>query len=314
MVAPITEDLMRGIGARLAGTYVDLDGGAGNQCWDSAMWINEKFFGLPRINTWNPPGKAGRWPGWAGNLVDCFPQSDSIGAAYQLLPPGTPGLPGDTVVWGTDNQLWYPKTHVATLVSDGGNGWGYFLSQNSSMARPDLPGYSPDSTGPVIFQTLPFAGCIGIIRPRTTGGSGSINFDSITTTSAEEDDMALTDEQLTRLANVVADTIMTRPITQPNGVVTNLKSVVSEFRGHVTDTIPASILNREIPRGGTMGGKTSLGAMVGWNDEHVIQTIAAVAASAANDSASIDQIKEAVKQAVSESVVKVDVHIEGAAN
>lgn len=156
---------MRGIAAQLVNKYVNVDGAAGNQCWDSATYINEEFFGLPRINTFGP----GRWPGWAGNMVDAFPQSAAVAAAYELVSPDRPCQPGDTLVWGTDNPAWYPKTHVATCVMDPLNGWPLCLSQNSSMARPDLPGYSDESTGPIILQSLPKAGLIGIIRPRVGG-------------------------------------------------------------------------------------------------------------------------------------------------
>ncbi len=169
--AAITAGLMSSIAAEVIGTYKDIDGAAGDQCWDSVNYINMHYFGLPRIDTYGG-GKAGRWPGWAGNMVDCFPQNDAVAAAYDLLPPGTPGLPGDTYVWGDSNQLWYPKTHTATLLWDLGNGWGQFLSQNSSAAQPWLSGYSDESTGPIIEQTLPLAGLIGIIRPRISGGLG----------------------------------------------------------------------------------------------------------------------------------------------
>ncbi|WP_028265944.1 hypothetical protein [Arthrobacter sp. MA-N2] len=200
MVAPITEDLMRSIGAQITDTYIDVDGAAGNQCWDSATYINEHFFGLPRINCFG----AGRWPGWAGNMVDAFPQSAAVAAAYVLLPPGTPGMAGDTFVWGDENKLWYPSTHVATLIRDNGNNWGQFLSQNSSAGRPWLPGYSQESTGPVIEQTLPFAGCIGIIRPRTSGG---INYAS-TNAAPQEDELSQNEVlQIQGFTNSVIDQV-----------------------------------------------------------------------------------------------------------
>lgn len=73
-----------------------------------------------------------------------------------------------------------------------------------------------------------------------------------------------------------------------------------------------AVLNRPIASAGAMKGRqTSLGLMVAWNDDHVIQTLAAVAASAASDGATVDEIKDAVKASIAESVVKVDVTVAG---
>jgi len=151
--------------------------GYGAQCWDlAAHW--SKFLGLPVINT---GGDGGRWPGWAGNMVDCFPQTAEIAAAYELIGPDQPGEPGDIPVWG-DSYDWYPKTHVAVLVRDTRNGWLTCMSQNSTPSRGDNP-YPNWSTGPTTLQTLPKAGLIGFIRPRT-----GINYQDATITPVQEDD------------------------------------------------------------------------------------------------------------------------------
>ncbi|CAH0231552.1 hypothetical protein SRABI26_02662 [Arthrobacter sp. Bi26] len=42
------------------------------------------------------------------------------------------------------------------------------ISQNSSAARPWLPGYSTESTGPTILQHLTKRGLLGYLRPRVT--------------------------------------------------------------------------------------------------------------------------------------------------
>ncbi|MEJ1195088.1 hypothetical protein [Pseudarthrobacter sp. CCNWLW207] len=179
----ITEQQMMQLVLTLNGTYTNVDGAFGNQCWDSTARIAQ-LLNLPVINT----GGDGRWPGWAGNMVDAFPQSPEIAAAYELLPPEATVMPGDTLVWGDSNQVWYPKTHVANAVKqETGNGWLLCLSQNSSAARPDLPGYDLDSTGPIILQHLPKKGLIGIIRPR----GGTITLASAIITALEEAGMAL---------------------------------------------------------------------------------------------------------------------------
>jgi hypothetical protein len=168
MIASITEERMRQIGIALDHIYVDIDNAWGNQCWDAANYINS-IFGLPRINTGNTAEKSGRWPGWAGNMVDCFPQTAEIAAAFELVAPNHRVLPGDTLVWSDANRVWFPSTHVANAVVEVGD-WVLTLSQNSSLGRPDLPGYSTYSSGPIIFQSLPKAGLLGIVRPRTSTG------------------------------------------------------------------------------------------------------------------------------------------------
>ncbi len=179
----ITEQQMNELAANVNNVYLHMDNAFGGQCWDSAAWI-QNHFGLPVINT----GGNGRWPGWAGNMVDAFPQSSAIAAAYELVSPDAQAQPGDTLVWGDSYPQWYPKTHVATAVKDKLNGWILCLSQNSSAPRPDLPGYSPDASGPTIIQLLPKRGLIGIIRPRS-----GLDYSGNIITTSEEDDMGHVD-------------------------------------------------------------------------------------------------------------------------
>ena len=202
MIATITEQRMRELAAQLQNTYVNFDGSYGNQCWDSAVYINS-LFGLPVINTGNTSEKSGRWPGWAGNMVDCFPQTAAIAEAYELVAPDQPVLPGDTLVWDDSNREWYPATHVATAIADTGRGWVLTLSQNSSAARPDLPRYSAHSSGPIIQQTLPKKGLLGIIRPRT----GGISYAGANITEIEDD--MITPEQMQELKDFTFKTVGT---------------------------------------------------------------------------------------------------------
>lgn len=185
---------MMELAAKVNGVYLHMDNAFGGQCWDSAAWI-ANHFGLPVINT----GGAGRWPGWAGNMVDAFPQTPEIAAAYELVAPSQRIQPGDTLVWDNSYKEWFPATHVATAVKPDSNGWVLCLSQNSSAPRPDLPGYSPDASGPTILQHLPKRGLLGILRPRT----GSLAYQGGTTTPLEEIDMAAAADILARLTEIV---------------------------------------------------------------------------------------------------------------
>jgi hypothetical protein len=186
---------------QVQGQYIDMDGAAGAQCWDlAAHW--SAFLGLPRISTL---GK-GRWPGWAGNMVDAFPQSPEIAAAYELIDPNAPMLPGDIVVWGDSYPVWYPKTHVAVGVLDQGANL-VCMSQNSTPSQAGNP-YPMWTTGPTVKQQLPRRGCIGFIRPRA-GGTISLQG----TITPQEDELSQADvERIINeiTANVEAKHVVTR--------------------------------------------------------------------------------------------------------
>lgn len=150
---------------KVQGQYINEDWnpenrGFGAQCWDLiANWSG--YLGLPVINT----GGAGRWPGWAGNMVDAFPQSTAIAAAYELHGPGEYVKAGDILVWDDSYPVWFPKTHVAVAVRDLGAQL-LCVSQNSTASQPGNP-YPEWTTGPATIQHLPRRGLLGIIRPRT---------------------------------------------------------------------------------------------------------------------------------------------------
>lgn len=187
------------------GQYINMDWnptnkGFGAQCWDlAAHW--SAFLGLPIINT----GGKGRWPGWAGNMVDGFPQSDAIAAAYTLHGPNEKGQPGDITVWG-DSYWYYPATHVAVLYADRG-GMLTCISQNSTASRGDNP-YPEWSSGPATLQDLPRQGLIGFIRPNlgeaSIGPAGEITIPKEDTLSAAEVQQ-INDHTTAMLQNITLD-------------------------------------------------------------------------------------------------------------
>lgn len=175
---------------RVQGQYINMDNAYGAQCWDlAAHWSTN--LGLPVINTGGP----GRWPGWAGNMVDAFPQSPAIAAAYELIGPSGSGQPGDIVVWD-DSYYYYPSTHVAVLVRDTGS-YLTCMSQNSTPSTASNP-YPGQSTGPTTLQQLPRRGLLGFIRPRV-----GINY-SGSATAAKGFLMALTDQDQQNIYEAIA--------------------------------------------------------------------------------------------------------------
>lgn len=227
MIPTITYARLLQISNQLSGTYIDVDGAAGNQCWDSAAKIMD-ILGLPRVNTWGE----GRWPGWAGNMWDAFPESPEVDAAYKKIPANATAQAGDIALWG-DGYWYYPKTHVATVISDASESL-ICLSQNSSAPQPWLPGYSIYSTGPTIIQTLPKAGLLGYLRPRTTSLS---NQGSTINPIQEEIDMA------------ALETIMKRLEEIPTWIDVRLNQIVEWVDGKFKDQAVRDEYNRNLLAG-----------------------------------------------------------------
>ncbi|MCT9624274.1 hypothetical protein HWD94_03940 [Pseudarthrobacter equi] len=300
--AVITLPVMQKIAAQLNGTYINVDGAAGNQCWDSAARVSQ-LLGLPIINTWNTSERKGRWPGWAGNMWDCFPQTAEIAAAYRKVGADQPALPGDKAIWG-DSDPYYPATHVADVIQDAG-ALLLCISQNSSAGRPDLPGYSNESAGPTIIQHLPKRGLLGYLRPTVGGG---INYQGTNVTPLEDIlDMADRSE-LDRLLKA-ADRI-NGVITEPTAKVLTVNDIPKIAAASADTTINAKI--RRQGKGAALGEFTSIGAVIAWDDHATLEILASVAASAANDGGTVEQIKETVIDAIRNNTVKVDVTVQGA--
>lgn len=154
----------------VVGRYIDVDQWEGNQCWDLAQhWLTTCNGGTLWTQPSRHPGlAAGSWEVATGNTATT---SDMVRHVTPI--PGTErGLPGDIVIFAYGSP-GYPISHTAVLIEDRGPIL-HTLSQNSSPARPDLPGYSVKSSGPTIYQDLPRAGILGFLRPRTTiTGQGS---------------------------------------------------------------------------------------------------------------------------------------------
>ncbi|ALV43108.1 hypothetical protein AU252_19710 [Pseudarthrobacter sulfonivorans] len=242
----ITESLGTWI-PQVQGQYINEDWnpqnkGFGAQCWDlAANW--SKFLGLPVINTGDTATKKGRWPGWAGNMVDCFPQTAAIAAAYTLHGPNETGQPGDICVWGDSNKVWYPATHVAVLVLDKGS-WLQVMSLNSTPSRADNP-YPEWTSGPTTIQSLPRQGLIGFIRPRLGGLAPQ------GTTTPLEEDMPLSKEDVDNIAARVAEVI------QPMHDVTRDHIVKEVPKATVAATWKHPIDNRHEVTGELQAGATT---------------------------------------------------------
>jgi hypothetical protein len=281
---------------QVQGQYINMDWnptnkGFGAQCWDlGAHWSD--FLGLPRINT----GYAGRWVGWAGNMVDAYPQTPEIEAAYELVGPDDRGQPGDMAVWG-DSYWYYPATHIAVLVKDSG-GMLLCMSQNSTPSQPANP-YPGLSSGPTTIQSLPRQGLIGFLRPRTGGLSAQGN---ITPVSEEDEFMAnVTDEEWAVLKQQIAGLV-------DNGAKRH-EQVTAGIAG-----IPAAVVHHKFVQVGTDGkpnGETSLASVVGAEEANVEITRSiireAVTTAVSNiPGVSAEVVEKAVRDALSTYTLRLE--------
>lgn len=280
---------------QVLGQYINEDWnienqGFGAQCWDlAANW--SKFLGLPVINTGSP---GGRWPGWAGNMVDTFPQTPAIAAAYELISPDQPMQAGDIVVWD-DSWYYYPKTHVAVGVQDSG-ALLLCASQNSSSSQAGNP-YPQWTTGPSILQHLPKRGCIGYIRPRL----GQLTPQG--TITKEADDLTAADVQ--ELKEYI-HALLVKGYNSAGQNKPGIADIVTTNQRRIA-AIPEAVWEAEFTHGGTHSARTELVK----TRQEVTALRGAIAALAKNPGISPEQITEAVKAALAESVVDVDVTVNG---
>lgn len=155
-------------------------------------------------------------------------------------------------------------------------------------------------------------------KPYYTGSAALAPQGTITPT--EEDDLMATPEQ----RKVLIDELFERLWDDGNGGQISLKAALGESRPgrkdviRVAEGIPDKLLDTRIPRGGEMGGETTPRAIFSWTDQHTIDVMAVAAAAAANDGATVEEIKTAMKAAIDEAdllraddVVKVDVSVQG---
>lgn len=211
----------------VAGTYIDWDGEQGNQCWDWAQWYYDQCVRSTGV-LWTVPGAehpgyaCGSWEGYAVN---------GLSADFAQISPDQPAQFGDIVIcaWGSRS---YPVSHVFVALADAGSQI-YSLSQNSSPARPDLPGYSTKSSGPVVRQYLPKDNIAGYLRPwaniNTASSAGGVGAASDTVKPIEQpkewDEMASKDEikdairEVTKEGYGIVDGVWFRPIKGWNGEV-----------------------------------------------------------------------------------------------
>lgn len=216
------------------GRYIDVDGYAGNQCWDASQsWLSTI---APGCTLWTQPSN---YPGLAAGCWEVAnagtPQGRDLRKYITPIPGDQPGQPGDVVIWHHGSRL-YPISHTAPLLQDRGANL-YCMSQNSSAAQPWLPGYSTDTTGPAIYQVLPREGIAGFLRPNILSGLA----DSITPIT-EDDLMSALDEPIQYQGGRTGTTTLRNEIAWLAANFTTINELVK--------AVPGNTLNAQIPVAG----------------------------------------------------------------
>lgn len=243
-----------------AGRYIDVDGWAGAQCWDlSQAWLTACNGGT----LWTQPS---RYPGLAAGSWEVAMANGNDMLTHVTAHPGTDkGQPGDIIIWAYGSAD-YPISHTAVLIEDRGPIL-HTLSQNSSPARPDLPGYSVESSGPSIYQDLPRAGILGFLRPRATiTGQAS----GVTPITKEGFLMALTDaEQTELLLNV-------RKVVGVIATVDEIKAKLDRYLDTKISAVAEKVARFPFKKQGkdekgkAFTADTSIATELGWQDANFV--------------------------------------------
>ncbi|QAB18799.1 hypothetical protein Leucomu_13555 [Leucobacter muris] len=129
--------------------WIDVDKVFGAQCWDQWSHYATNFLGVPSWPTYTNAGGTGPHAGWACNVWHHFDRS-GLGQWFEKIPAGQPFRPGDVVIWEL-GSVWYPLSHIATLLEVLANGMLRCLTQNPGAVQ--------------IADLIP-RGVLGALRPK----------------------------------------------------------------------------------------------------------------------------------------------------
>lgn len=131
------------------GEYIDVDNVFGAQCWDQWSHYATQFLGVPSWQTYTNAGGLQPHNGWACNVYHNA-RAAGLEQWFEILPATATPRPGDAAFWefGT---VWYPGSHVATVLQVMPNGLLRCLTQNP---------------GRVQIADLINRGLLGYLRPR----------------------------------------------------------------------------------------------------------------------------------------------------
>lgn len=215
-----------------AGWGEDLPGDNTFAGWASRFFLYQNFPGIVTVIQYDP--------GWIG-VIAHQSNNDAVKAGDRVTEGQQIGLSGNTK---TRTSTVGPHVHSEALVNTSyvtGNGLIYGRTNpepfyGSTTAEDDLMATPEDRQALIAeLMTHPVKQPDGVV---TNLESVISEYRSHVTATVEE--IAAVAKQLSPEGRqaLIAE-LLTHPVKQPDGVVTNLESVVSEYRSHVTGTIDA---------------------------------------------------------------------------
>lgn len=277
----------------LAGNDLNVDGRYGYQCMDLWIWARYRLGFTDNIPT---PDAAAVWE------MNWTAPTNRMWDYFDAITPDQAAMPGD---FGIMTRAFFGNGvgHIFMILADLGNSIRVIELNGLGDGFEDSSGGQHGS--PARIHDWPKTHLYGYLRWIGTSPTASGLSNTITPITEDTFMPALSEDEQRRI--LTASDRINGVITDPKARVLTTADVES-----IAARVASLTLNTPIASAGAMKGrKTSLGLMAAWNDDHVIQTLAAVAASAASDGATVDQIKDAVKASIAESVIKVDVTVAG---
>ena len=170
---------------RVRGQLIDVDGVFGAQCWDQWSHYATNFLGVPSWPTYTNAGGTGPHAGWACNVWHHF-NSSGLAQWFDMVPAGQPLRAGDVPIWES-GTVWYPYSHIATLLEVRPNGMLRCLTQNPGAAQ--------------IADLIP-RGMLGALRPKAlTVGDFTASKTPTLTKSEKENLMANANAYIATMKN-----------------------------------------------------------------------------------------------------------------
>lgn len=205
--------------------FIDVDGVFGAQCWDQWSHYATNFLGVPSWPTYTNAGGTGPHSGYACNVWHNF-EGSGLSEWFVKVGPGEQMRAGDVPIWeyGT---VWYPWSHIATLLEVRSNGMLRCLTQNPGAAQ--------------VADLIP-RGLLGALRPRklTVGDLDTGKTPTLTSQQKWEAKLKPFDWKLNRKSKqTIPANKPTRAILNDNGDVSVRYSAGAVFSVHSTVRLKA---------------------------------------------------------------------------
>ena len=208
--------------------WIDVDKVFGAQCWDQWSHYATNFLGVPSWPTYTNAGGTHPHAGYACN-VHHNARAAGLEQWFVILPANAAPRPGDVAVWEF-GSVWYPLSHIATVLAVLANGMLRCLTQNPGAVQ--------------VADLIP-RGIIGYLRPRTLI-AGEVNASKTPTRTASEKEEAMSNN-LAFVAHIANGTQYNMIANSATGFCHEFESSNGEYNTNIARTFgistPSSIVS-----------------------------------------------------------------------